>query len=293
MFYRQKILLAMTEVSGKRVGNTDLQKLLFLYCQETQQNHYDFFPYQFGAFSFISYFDKRKLIEQGYLKNVDYFELTASSSYIYQLKPKDHASLREFAAKTKSLRDQKLIHKAYLEYPEYASKSTIINKILSPKEQDKVRQSWSTDLSPTLFTIGYEGSTIDDYIRRLTINNVRVLIDVRRNPLSRKHGFSKKRMQHYLERVGIQYHHIPELGIESHLRKNLSDKASYIDLFDLYAKTVLPDQSIALDKITEIASKHGRVALTCFEADPCMCHRHKITERLKENEKFNFPIVHI
>ena len=293
MFYRQKILLAMTEVSGRRVGSTDLQKLLFLYCQETQQNHYDFFPYQFGAFSFTSFFDKRKLIEQGHLKNLDHFELNTNSSYLNQLKPKDRAALRVFAVKTKNLRGQRLIQKVYLEYPEYALKSTILKKILSPIEQERIQQTWEIDSSPMVFTIGYEGSTIDDYIYRLAINNVKVLIDVRRNPLSRKHGFSKKSMQNYLERVGIMYFHMPELGIESQLRKNLSDKESYNDLFDLYAKSILPNQSVALKRIIKIAATHSRIALTCFEADPCMCHRHKIIESLEENEAFNFPVVHI
>jgi uncharacterized protein (DUF488 family) len=293
MFYRQKILLAMTEVSGRSVKSTDLQKLLFLYCQETKQNHYDFFPYHYGAFSFISYDDKRKLVEQGHLKNVEHFELNTGTSYLNQLKPKDRASIRVFAAKTKNLRGNKLVHKTYLEYPTYVSKSKIVEKVLSPEEQSKVQQCWNKDFSPTMFTIGYEGSTIDDYIRRLVIHNVKVLVDVRRNPLSRKHGFSKTRMQNYLERVGIQYFHMPELGIDSHLRKNLSDEASYNDLFELYASTVLPNQTIALNKIIQIVSKHGRVALTCFEADPCMCHRHKVTEALENDVKFDFPVVHI
>ena len=293
MFYRQKILLAMTEVNGGRVGSTDLQKLLFLFCQETHQNHYDFFPYHYGAFSFTSYDDKRKLVDQGHLKNADHFEMNTTTSFLNQLKPTDRASMTKFATKMKNLRGQKLVHKTYLEYPEYVSRSTIMDKVLSPDEQVRVKQSWSQDCKSTVFTIGYEGSTIDDYIRRLVFNNIQVLVDVRRNPLSRKHGFSKKRLQNYLERAGIQYYHIPELGIDSHLRKNLSDEASYNDLFELYANTVLPNQSLALDKIIQIVSEHGGVALTCFEADPCMCHRHKVIEALETDVKFNFPVVHI
>lgn len=51
MFYRQKLLLALIESNGHSIKRTDLQKLLFLFCQETGQNYYDFFPHKYGPFS--------------------------------------------------------------------------------------------------------------------------------------------------------------------------------------------------------------------------------------------------
>lgn len=293
MFYRRKILLALTEVVGGSAFSTDLQKLLFLFCQETQQNHYDFFPYKYGAFSFVSYYDKRKLVEQGCLKDNKQFELATNTSYLNQLKPKDRIAMQAFAAKTQNIRGQQLIRKTYLEYPKYASRSNIANTVLEPNEWKIVQMYWNKDSSPNLFTVGYEGRTIDDYLKCLTFNNISILIDVRRNPFSRKHGFSKNGMRRYLEKAGIRYVHFPELGIASHLRRNLSDRLSYEILFEQYAVNALPNQTETLRKIKGLVREHGRVALTCFEADPFKCHRYKVAEALKSDLGFDYPITHI
>ena len=65
---RQRLLLAFFAALGGRIGRTDFQKLLFLYCQEMDKGRpYQFVPYQYGAFSFNSYADCRKLIDRGFL----------------------------------------------------------------------------------------------------------------------------------------------------------------------------------------------------------------------------------
>src|SRR3989304_7086803 len=55
MYYRRKILLALIEVFGGSLQSTDCEKLLFNFCQKTGKNHYYFFPYKYGPFSFLSY----------------------------------------------------------------------------------------------------------------------------------------------------------------------------------------------------------------------------------------------
>ena len=72
----------------------------------------------------------------------------------------------------------------------------------------------------TLFTIGYEGRNIEEYLGLLKKNIVKLVIDVRRNPISRKRGFSKNRMREALSSEGIEYMHFPQLGIESKNRKS-------------------------------------------------------------------------
>jgi hypothetical protein len=72
LFERQRLLLTLLEAAGEPVGHTDFQKLLFLYTQECEATPgYDFVPYKFGAFSFTSYADKRKLIKDGFLAEDD------------------------------------------------------------------------------------------------------------------------------------------------------------------------------------------------------------------------------
>ncbi|MBK8989247.1 MAG: DUF488 domain-containing protein [Chloroflexi bacterium] len=290
MFYRQKLLVALIEISGGSLPNTDLQKLLFLFCQETGQNYYDFFPYKYGPFSFTSYDDKQKLTNKGVLKKGDSFVLAAPSSYLTQLKKSDVAALQQLMIRHK-LRGSALVHQVYLAYPQYAARSHIVDKLLTEQEKDYISSAWDKETISTLFTIGYEGSSIDDYLHRLLFNNVQTLIDVRRNPISRKHGFSQRQLQQYTGKVGIRYVHLPELGIASHLRKNLVDQDDYTVLFEQYNQDILPQQTVALAKITHLLQSDKRIALTCFEADPCMCHRHKIAQQLEAG--IDCPIVHI
>ena len=54
-----------------------------------------------------------------------------------------------------------------------------------------------------LFTFGYEGLSIEDFVARLTLSGVREVFDVRELPLSRKRGFSKKSLAAALEAAGI------------------------------------------------------------------------------------------
>ena len=72
LFERQRLLLTLLDAVGEPVGHTDFQKLLFLYTRECETApSYDFVPYKFGAFSFTSYADKRKLIAEGLLAEDD------------------------------------------------------------------------------------------------------------------------------------------------------------------------------------------------------------------------------
>ncbi len=293
MFYRQKVLLALLELYGGKLSNTDLEKALFLFCQNPQQNHYDFFPYRYGPFSFMSYYDKRKLTEKGLLKNTEHFELNTSISYMDKLKSKDRIALRSFFMRTAKYRGQDLVRKTYLDYPEYATRSGIAKNILTQQEYFMVSSSWNLNREITLFTIGYEGSSIDQYLYRLLSNNVNVLIDVRKNPFSRKHGFSQNQLQKYMTKVDIKYYHLPELGISSKLRKNLNGIQSYENLFEYYSSTILPEQGQAIDEIKELLLEHRRVALTCFEAEYRMCHRHKIAEVFESEPNLDIPTRHI
>ena len=291
MFYRQKILLALVQLNEGSIGSTDLQKLLFLFCQETGQNHYEFFPHKFGPYSFASYDDKQKLITQGVLKEEDVFALnTPSLNYVDHLKASDAVALQQFMASHQQ-RGKPLQRRTYLDYPEYASRSRIVDKLLTQPEIETISSTWNNDSTAVLFTIGYEGHTIDHYLHRLLGNNVRTLVDVRRNPLSRKHGFSQRQLQQYVNKVGIRYIHLPELGISSHLRKNLASPADYKALFEQYEQEILPQQPDDLARIVALLQTDKRIALTCFEADHCSCHRHKIAQHLAAS--IDCPIVHI
>jgi uncharacterized protein (DUF488 family) len=293
MFTRRKILLALLEACGGELKNTDMEKLLFAYCTESRKNYYDFFPYKFGGFSFLSYQDKRVLTKQGFLADCDSFQLKSQQTHPSNLDSDEQIRIESFAKRMKTLRGEKLVQHIYKEYPYYAIRSKIKEKILTAGELQVVESAANPDQSICLMTVGYEGKTIDAYINTLIQNNVALIVDVRRNPISMKYGFSKTRFRDYLNRAGINYEHIPALGIESSQRKNLETEKDYKILFKKYASESLPYRKNELHRIEQLISEHRRVALTCFEADPELCHRHKITEHLQSIKTWSIPIKHI
>lgn len=144
-----------------------------------------------------------------------------------------------------------------------------------------------------LFTIGYEGRSIADYLGILRANQVRMVVDVRRNPLSRKKGFSKRALSESLAESGIAYAHIPELGIDSSLRKNLVTDQDYTDLFSHYEEVLLPSCDEAVDRLASLIRDYGSVALTCFERDADRCHRHCVASNITKRKKCPDLAVHL
>jgi len=134
MYYRRKILIALLEVFGGSLQNTDCEKLLFNFCQETGKNYYDFFPYKYGPFSFMSYYDKRRMIDLGLLKSADDFQLNTKHSYLGELKPTDQAALLKFKSDIGALRGDKLVKKTYREFPQFSARSKIVEKYFSAEE---------------------------------------------------------------------------------------------------------------------------------------------------------------
>lgn len=279
------------------MDSTDFEKLLFLYCKFSNKNHYDFFPYKFGCFSFLSYQDKRVLIKQGVLEDAEKFSLSeiyrGKKQYLDSLKHEDKLTLNKFAAQHKKIKGKELVKKTYRDFPYYASKSEIAEKVMNENELSEISNSVDSDNKKALFTLGYEGLTIDAYIDKLISNNIKLVIDVRKNPLSMKYGFSKNRMKTYLEKAGIDYAHIPGLGIISKQRENLNTKADYNELFKLYKKEVLSENEKDIDRVIQLLNDYNRAALTCFEADHTYCHRHKVTDWIKNKKLINEEIIHI
>ena len=132
----------------------------------------------------------------------------------------------------------------------------------------------------TLLTIGYEGRTREAYLALLREAGCTLLCDVRRNPFSRKPGFSKRALAVGCAAAGIRYEHLPELGIASADRKAVATPADIAALFERYRRDMLPAQGAALGRIAAWLRAGEVVALTCFERDPRQCHRHLVAEAL-------------
>jgi len=290
--YRQKTLLGLLSAFGGHLPRLDFQKYLFLYTQEfEEQPSFEFVPYKFGGFSFQSYADKRRLTEIRALEDSDDWRLRPAFGSTGDLLSEE--SFNRFYNKYSCLKGDSLVREIYRRYPYYAINSEIACRLMSSKELETISGERPNESAPCLFTIGYEGSSFEGYINRLIRNNVRTLVDVRRNPLSRKYGLSKKTLSDTITKLDIEYVHLPELGIASEKRRNLDNQADYDRLFSSYEKNELKENRAALHRLHGIVQDRKRVAITCFEAVVCMCHRGSVAKALAGLPGWQYKISHI
>lgn len=288
LFHRQRELLVLLDALGGNVANLDFQKLLFLYCGEAwQPAPYEFIPYKYGAFSFTSYADRRKLIERGFLAEDEHgWRLTDAGRTEARIAG-GHLNVAGFARKHSKLRGDALVAKTYRDFPYYATRSEIAHRVLGNDAAALARidAARCVDRSAALCTIGYEGRTLENFLNELLRSGVTILCDVRRNPLSRKYGFAKQTLARGCEGVGVRYEHIPELGIASEQRRDLETQADYDALFDDYERKSLPTQRGPISRIRNWVKSGERVALTCYERLPTQCHRHCVAEAVERESK--------
>ena len=298
LFERQKNLLALVEALGGRVANTDFQKLLFLWREANGDvvPGFDFVPYRFGAFSFTSYADRRKLIERGLLAEDDSAWRITGEGTLAIRKAKDvRQRAGAFAGKAPRVRGDALVALTYRAHPFFAARSEIAKTVLADDADamKKIEAARPPRGPAGVVTIGYEGRSLEAYLVLLLREGVTLLCDVRRNPISRRYGFAKSTLGQGCDQVGIRYEHVPELGIASARRKGLHTEADYETLFNEYARRDLPQQREVLDKIVGWVKEGERVALTCFERLPHQCHRHCVSDALERDQGSSFRAVHL
>ena len=262
----------------------ELQSLLFLYLIRNKLTHYDFMPYLYGGFSIQAENDISALKAMGWLAE-------ANEKFLYAGNGDSIDANLPFEDPGDSIKDQlpkergnQLLKLVYEQYPYYAINSQIIESDMDKEgitrilnEKERLRKT-----EQILFTIGYEGLSLENYLNTLIRKDIHVLCDVRNNAFSRKFGFSKSILEKYLKDVGIEYIHLPELGIVAAKRNNISSEEDKLILFNDYGSS-LPGRKKYLDRIIMLLKTKHRIALTCFEHEPMHCHRHIIRDYLKRN----------
>ena len=130
-----------------------------------------------------------------------------------------------------------------------------------------------------LFTIGYEGKTVEELLDRLQESGVALLIDVRAVAASRRPGFSKTALAGALKDRGIDYLHLrplgtPKAGREAARKGRIAEMRAIFD-----EQLATPEAELALAQ-AEAAASERPSALLCFEADAAHCHRTIVAERM-------------
>ena len=128
-----------------------------------------------------------------------------------------------------------------------------------------------------IFTIGYEGATVPEFVAALQSAGVGRVIDVRALPLSRRPGFSKTPLRGALEEVGINYVHLKALGTPADGRA-AARAGRHDDLERIYANQLELPEAIAQGAQMVALAKEKPSALLCFEREPEHCHRTLLLE---------------
>ncbi|MDI7268831.1 MAG: DUF488 family protein [Myxococcota bacterium] len=257
MFSRQRTLLSIVEAAGGRTSHLHLTKCAFAVRQETGtrggDSFYDFLPYKYGPFSFTLYQDAAKLCREGLLAeaNGDTWILTdAGRSHAARVDQEIATDVRSVVSKLGRLPAAQLLRR----------------KQLPPKGNLAAR------------TAGYEGLSVDAFLNRLLERGIRRLIDVRHNPVARRYGFHGKTLAGLCGKIGIEYLHLPQLGIPGHLRRHLRGPDDYAALFADYDR-YLDEHDDEVRRVA-IFMKQKPSVLVCVEADPGRCHRSRLARRI-------------
>jgi uncharacterized protein (DUF488 family) len=139
-----------------------------------------------------------------------------------------------------------------------------------------------------IFTIGYEGTTVPEFVSALKGAGVERVIDVRALPLSRRPGFSKSPLRGALEEAGIEYVHLKALGTPSEGR-TAARAGRHSDMERIYAGQLeLPEAMAQSAQMLELAREKPS-ALLCMEREPAHCHRTLLLNAVAANAE----VVHL
>jgi uncharacterized protein (DUF488 family) len=128
-------------------------------------------------------------------------------------------------------------------------------------------------VSEGIWTIGYAGKSLADFLAQLGAAGVERVVDVRALPLSRKKGFSKSGLAEALAGVGIGYVHVRAAGNPFRELKDEPERslALYGAHLDAHPEAVAE---------VEQAVAGARSALLCYEAAAHECHRSVLAARM-------------
>jgi len=276
MIERQRVLLSFVDRAGRVPPKTHLMKWLFLLREEQPEalgssTFYEFVPYKFGPFSFQAYRDIAALEDAGLLKEGELDVRPDARSNvrdeIRKLPRRATQGVEEILRAYGKVPREKLLDDVYDRYPRYATRSELRTR----KPQKPA--------APAVYTVGYEGRTIDGLLDHLMRSGIERLIDVRKNAMSRKYGFAGKTIARLCADVDIEYIHVPTLGIPSSMRADLSSQEAYDRLFDKYEAKILPGATESIASVAKLCTAKAS-ALMCFEASSCQCHRGRLAKRV-------------
>jgi uncharacterized protein (DUF488 family) len=286
VLHRHKALLAILQQVGGQASNLQMMKWAFLLGQETPSHggktFYQFIPYRFGPYSFTLNRETDTLIRNGFVEKADQktWKLTALGRKLSFTLPKQISrDIATVIQKYGSFSGSELIEIVYTHYPWFSVNSDLPGK----------RRAERPIAEKAIYTAGYEGKTVDEFLNLLMQSGIRKLIDVRFNPISRRYGFHKSTLKRLCSSLEIDYHHLPSLGIPGSARAELNSMGSYLALFKEY-RCGLVNRTEDVHAVMSLLESEPSV-LVCMEANPECCHRNVLAQHLVG--RMGLPIKHL
>ncbi len=287
MLMRQRVVLQILRGLGGLTTRLHLTKLSFLFRMETPSGRgasfYDFLPHRHGPFSFCLYHEVAKLVSGSLLEQPDEKHWRLGSGE-QSLKPDLPGSvvtdITSLLDEYESVPLPDLVALVYRRYPWYT-----INSVRERRESRPVA-------TPAIYTLGYEGCSVDGFLNGLMKRGVKRLVDVRSNPVARRYGFHKSTLMRLCGLTDIEYLHIPELGISSDRRKQSSTSELHSQMLKEYEDALLPSKAIVVEQLSE-SFDSTPTALVCMERDPLCCHRSRLAEVMQEISGLQVEHLHV
>ena len=148
-------------------------------------------------------------------------------------------------------------------------------------------------LNKTIYTIGYEGRELPDFIQVIKDNKIESVMDIRFSAESTyKPDFNKVILLRELEREGIHYEHHPELGVPYEWQNPYKDGAVPVECLEKYYKWHTSNE-IDFPAFISQTKLGGKTVLLCMEkyAKPTRtqsihCHRHILANLMLTTGEF-------
>ena len=133
--------------------------------------------------------------------------------------------------------------------------------------------------APTLYTIGYQKRTQEEFFALLRSAKIGALVDVRDVAWSHKPGFAKGSLAETAKFAGIEYVHAQFAGNPKRLRVQETELGGLLDAYTRH----LDENPQILDEFSELVAGLDERSLSacimCFERDPAECHRGVLAAR--------------
>ena len=145
--------------------------------------------------------------------------------------------------------------------------------------------------TPRIFTVGHSNKPVELLIAKLEAFQIRVLVDVRRHPSSKRYPqYNRPALAVSLQLRGMAYIHEIDLGGHREPMPGSPNGGLRNPGLRGYADHMATeDFRLAFERIKS-AAKKVPLALMCAEADPVDCHRLLLSDALTLD---GFEVVHV